>query len=188
VLELPSGPYSVIYADPPWPYYGDPNKNAAAGKHYKLMSQDELRSMDVRSIAAERSWLFLWATPARLHMATDLMTHWGFHYRNVAYFWRKTKRGGTPVSDRQGIRPTYTKTAWFELLLLGTSKPTGRMTPLGSDAHPSEIFAPREEHSKKPAVFRNLIVEQLGNLPRIELFARSRNAGWDSWGLEVPRE
>lgn len=166
-------------------YYGDPNKDAAAAKHYALMSQEELEALDVLALAEPRAWLFLWATPARLHMATALMGSWGFHYRNVAYVWRKTTKKGVPISDRQGVRPTYTKTAWFELLLVGTTKKTGRMTPLADEAHPSEILAPRGRHSAKPHRFRELIVQQLGDVSRIELFARECVPGWDCWGMEV---
>jgi N6-adenosine-specific RNA methylase IME4 len=46
-------------------------------------------------------------------------------------------------------------------------------------------FKPREEHSKKPEIIRNKIVELCGDLPRIELFARQKTEGWDSWGNEV---
>jgi N6-adenosine-specific RNA methylase IME4 len=46
----------------------------------------------------------------------------------------------------------------------------------------STIFAPREEHSKKPDVVRDKIVELFGDLPRIELFARQETPGWDVWG------
>ena len=42
-----------------------------------------------------------------------------------------------------------------------------------------------EGHSKKPDIVRNRIVELVGNLPRIELFARKSTPGWDSWGNEV---
>lgn len=43
----------------------------------------------------------------------------------------------------------------------------------------------REEHSKKPAIVRERIVELVGDLPRIELFARQTTDGWDCWGNEV---
>ena len=39
--------------------------------------------------------------------------------------------------------------------------------------------------SKKPDVAREKIVELMGDLPRIELFARQTAEGWDSWGNEV---
>ncbi len=47
------------------------------------------------------------------------------------------------------------------------------------------IMSPVEEHSKKPDVVRDRIVELLGDLPRIELFARQKPDGWDVWGNEV---
>ena len=47
------------------------------------------------------------------------------------------------------------------------------------------IETPIEEHSKKPAIVRDKIVELMGDLPRIELFAREKTDGWDVWGNEV---
>lgn len=47
------------------------------------------------------------------------------------------------------------------------------------------IMSVREEHSKKPNETRERIVELIGDLPRIELFARQTVDGWDSWGNEV---
>ena len=42
-----------------------------------------------------------------------------------------------------------------------------------------------QNHSKKPDCVRNKIIELCGDLPRIELFARNKYKGWDSWGNEV---
>lgn len=47
------------------------------------------------------------------------------------------------------------------------------------------IFAPLQEHSKKPDIVREKIIELLGDVPRIELFARQKTEGWDVWGNEV---
>ena len=41
------------------------------------------------------------------------------------------------------------------------------------------------EHSKKPNEVRERIVELVGNLPRVELFAREKHEGWDVWGNEI---
>jgi len=41
------------------------------------------------------------------------------------------------------------------------------------------------EHSKKPNEVGDRIVELMGDLPRIELFARQKTEGWDVWGNEV---
>lgn len=47
------------------------------------------------------------------------------------------------------------------------------------------IDAPIEEHSKKPDIVKDKIVELMGDLPRIELFARQKTKGWEVWGNEV---
>ena len=46
-------------------------------------------------------------------------------------------------------------------------------------------MAHRTRHSEKPAEVRDRIVQLLGDLPRVELFARQKVEGWDSWGNEV---
>ena len=43
----------------------------------------------------------------------------------------------------------------------------------------------RLSHSEKPSYFRDMIVEVSGNLPRIELFARTRTEGWDAVGFDI---
>lgn len=47
------------------------------------------------------------------------------------------------------------------------------------------IISPLEAHSKKPDETREKIVELMGDLPRVELFARQRIPGWEAWGNEV---
>jgi N6-adenosine-specific RNA methylase IME4 len=48
------------------------------------------------------------------------------------------------------------------------------------------VLAPRGRHSQKPEEVRDRIVELMGDIPRIELFARSGAEGWDCWGNEAP--
>ena len=47
------------------------------------------------------------------------------------------------------------------------------------------VLAPRGRHSAKPPEVRNRIVQLMGDLPRVELFARERCDGWSCWGSEV---
>ncbi len=42
-----------------------------------------------------------------------------------------------------------------------------------------------EEHSKKPEETRRRIEALMGDVPRVELFARRPASGWDVWGNEV---
>lgn len=41
----------------------------------------------------------------------------------------------------------------------------------------------RQSHSTKPDEARNRIIQLVGDLPRIELFARKKSLGWDVWGV-----
>lgn len=43
-----------------------------------------------------------------------------------------------------------------------------------------------EEHSKKPEEARRRIEQLMGDVPRIELFARRETPGWDVWGMKLP--
>ena len=55
------------------------------------------------------------------------------------------------------------------------------VTPKASISYHSPV----EEHSKKPDITREKIIELAGDLPRAELFARQKTPGWDVWGNEV---
>ena len=48
------------------------------------------------------------------------------------------------------------------------------------------IMSPIKQHSKKPDETRERIVALMGDVPRIELFARQKTEGWDVWGNEAP--
>jgi Transcriptional activator, adenine-specific DNA methyltransferase len=180
---FPDRRYAVILADPPWSYYGDPNKDQAAGKHYDLMSTADIAALPVRSITAPSAALFLWATGPRLPEAVKVMEAWGFHYRGAHSVWVKTARDGRIING-QGVRPTFTKPT-TEFLLVGSTCRRGRPLPIVTEAQSQVVLSPRGRHSEKPAVFRRRIVELLGDVPRIELFARERVDGWDAWGNEL---
>ncbi|OXP91170.1 adenine methylase, partial [Klebsiella pneumoniae] len=44
------------------------------------------------------------------------------------------------------------------------------------------VTAPRLENSRKPDIIREKLVQLLGDVPRIELFARQSSHGFDVWG------
>lgn len=180
---LPDKSYDIVYTDPPWYYYGSPVKDAAAGKHYPLMSLAELAEIDVRHMLNRRAAVFMWATCPRLDFALRLIEAWGLHYRGVAYVWVKVNKRGEIIAG-QGVVPTFTKPT-CELLLVATTTPTGRPFPILDLAQPQVVLHPRGSHSSKPAIFRTLIERLCGARPRIELFARSRAAGWDVWGADL---
>lgn len=47
------------------------------------------------------------------------------------------------------------------------------------------IMSHIEAHSKKPEEARRRIEQLMGDVPRIELFARQKSPGWSVWGNEL---
>lgn len=167
--------YDIIYADPPWSYRNMGNIQATANSHYKTMTLEDLKKLPVNKLASENSILFMWATFPKMDEALDLIKAWGFEYKTVGFTWvKKNKRGGNFF----GVG-WYTKSN-AEVCLIGVK---GK-APKVSNSVSSIIESIREEHSKKPDIIREKIIEFSGNIPRIELFARQQVGGWDCWGDE----
>ena len=168
--------YQIIYADPPWQYEQRSLKGAAE-KHYPTMSISDLCALPVADIAAADSALFLWATFPQLPAALKLIRAWGFTYKTIAFLWLKKNK----KSD-----------SWFYGLGFWT-RGNAEACLLATKGHPKRraanihqfIISPVQEHSKKPDEVREKIVDLMGDVPRIELFARSYTEGWDVWGNEV---
>lgn len=179
--------YDIIYADPPWAY--KQKGRGAAENHYPVMMTEELMNLPIRSIASDKAICFMWATFPNFAEALKLMAAWGFEYKTAAFVWvKKCKTKDSPFMGGG----SYTR-ANAEPLLLGTSKKTHArqqvinrsVKQIVATGEPEAIVEPRDEHSKKPDIFRDKIVELLGDVPRIELFARQRFPGWHAWGNEV---
>lgn len=179
----PAERYDVVYADPPWAYWGSGEKNAAAAKHYPLMALSEITALPVRELMSPRAALFLWATGPKLDAALKAIEAWGLHYRGVAYVWVKTTRDGRPLGG-QGVPPTFTKPT-TEFVLAATTMRRGRPFPILDLAQHQVLLAPRGAHSEKPAAIRARIEALCGERSRIELFARGEVPGWHSWGAEA---
>lgn len=188
-LEDGFGNYDIVYADPPWGYYGSKTKDAAAGKHYDLMADEDIKDLQVKSLFKKtkkkyNGALFLWATCPKLDLAISTIESWGLHYRGVAFVWVKTRKDGNIIYG-QGVPPTATKPT-TELCLLATTNKYGRPHKLKDAAVPQVILHSRGKHSEKPAIVREHIHKLYGPLDSIELFARDATPGWDRWGLEAP--
>ena len=168
--------YSIIYADPPWEYRNMGNIQATAASHYSTMKQADIEKLPVGELATDNSILFMWATFPKLQEALDTIKAWGFAYKTCGFTWVKKNKNG---SNFFGVG-WYTKSN-AEICLIGTK---GR-APKVSNKVSQIIESVREEHSKKPSITRDKIVEFCGDLPRIELFARQAVDGWDCWGNEV---
>ena len=126
----------------------------------------------------------MWATFPNIGEALKVMEAWGFRYKTAAFIWvKKNARSG---GNYMGLG-SYTR-ANAEVCLLGVTSGFKARMRVCSHSVRQVIEAPWQGHSKKPDEVRRRIVELLGDVPRIELFARQRERGWDAWGKEVPEE
>ena len=185
-LKNETQPFDVIYADPPWSYYGSGTKMGAAAKEYSLMSDQELLDLDlVPRLLSSRGVLFMWATSPRLDFAMKLIKHWGLTYRGIAFVWVKTRKDGTPIGA-QGVRPSIVKPT-TELVLAASRVKRGRPMPLASESVRQVILAPKRQHSRKPDEVAQRIEELYPNARRLAMFAPTPRPGWGAWGNETNR-
>lgn len=172
--------YNIIYADPPWKFN---NKNtggsmkSGADAQYKTMSISDIKKLPINDIAADDCVLIMWWVGSQPQEAIDLVKAWGFTIKNMnGFVWVKLTKKllaffGMGFWTRAGSESAI-------IAVKGKPKPLNK-----------NIRAVRHEvvgrHSEKPIAFMGDIVELCGDLPRVELFARSKAPGWDSWGNEI---
>lgn len=179
--------YNIIYADPAWSYYNDstaqPDCTTNRGMKrppYPVMSTKSIMELPVKDIAEDDAILFIWTTDYHLEKCMQVIKAWGFEYKTVGFTWAKKNKSGNQVC----FMGAYTMKSGVELCLLAT-KGKGAHKLVKKHNVKAYIESPRLEHSKKPDEIRERIVELLGDLPRVELFARHKFDGWDSWGNEI---
>lgn len=185
-------------------------EKSGAATHYDTLTIEQIAGLNVHGIAAVDSLCFMWVTGPQLDVGVDVLRSWGFRFVTTAFVWTKTGTTTTSAArvrellraegvDRAGIgrvvdgldgrlwpafqigQGAYTR-ANPEFVLLGRR---GRGVPRVNAGVRSEVLAPAGRHSAKPDEVADRIVKLLGDVPRIELFARAHRPGWWTWGNEV---
>jgi len=134
-------------------------------------------ALPVNTIAAKDCVLFLWVTMPKLNECFEIIKAWGFEYKTVAFTWIKKNKKADSLFWGMG---RWTR-ANAEVCLLATK---GKPKRISASVH-SVITTHIEKHSQKPSIVRSQILSLMGDLPRIELFAREKIKGWDAWGNEI---
>lgn len=169
--------YQIIYADPPWSYNDKMSGHSFSLDHeYQTQSKNWIANLNVGGLADKNCTLFMWAVSPQLPEALEVIKAWGFKYITVAFCWSKHTINKKKVSNLG--RWTMGN---IELCLLGRKGKPQRICKNIKQL----VEAERTKHSKKPEEVRKRIVELMGDIPRIELFARQKTKGWDVWGNEV---
>lgn len=171
-VELPTGKYSCLVVDPPWPMQKierDVRPNQVEFD-YPTMTEDELRAFPLPDVAGDDCHLYLWATQKYLPMALRLAEHWGFKYQCLLT-WRKNI-GFTPFSWMYSTEHVlFCTRGSLPLLRLGVRL---------------DFEAKVREHSRKPDEFYD-IVREVSPGPRLDVFSREKREGFDQYGNEVEK-
>ena len=192
--------------------------NRGATYKYHTMSVEDIKNLPVANISADDSIIFMWCTAPQLPVGLEVMAAWGYQYKTVAFNWIKLNKKPMLISVKEDVMRydgKYEKTVlpdnvklhdisnnafivtYSAFMGMGNyTRSNSEFCLLGIKGNPKRINAcvrqiimsPREEHSKKPDEVRDRIVQLMGDVSRIELFARQKVAGWDSWGNEIEND
>ncbi|MEG3981835.1 MT-A70 family methyltransferase [Microcoleus sp. T3B2] len=179
--------YRLIVCDPPWNFTLRETDATHRGRcPYPAMSDEQILSLPISAIAHQNSYLLLWVTNNHLPLGFRCLERWGFTYKSI-FTWVKTTKASTEQEPKVNFGIGHYGRNCTEHFLVATKGNPGSFTSHGLTNIPNTIFASRSKHSEKPQEFWTVadrLAEKLGG-SRIELFARTRHEGWDSWGAEV---
>ena len=180
--------YQIIYADPPWRFKnwsmselakrGEKWARKNGRSPYNVMDNADIYKLPVQEITDKDCILFLWATYPKLQEALETIRIWGFIYKTVAFTWVKQNK----VSNGFHFGLGYWTRGNPEICLLATKGKIKRQSKSVANLQISHLRG----HSQKPDNIRDEIMQLVGDLPRIELFARQKTEGWDTWGNQCP--
>uniref|UniRef100_A0A3Q1GJC4 Methyltransferase 4, N6-adenosine n=1 Tax=Acanthochromis polyacanthus TaxID=80966 RepID=A0A3Q1GJC4_9TELE len=164
--------FDLVVMDPPWE-----NKSVKRSRRYSCLPSSQLKRLPVPLLASPNCLVVTWVTnrPSHLRFVRDeLYPHWGVEVV-AEWFWVKVTTSGQFVFplDSPHKKP-------YEMLVLGRYRPS-------VDAS-TRFFSHSNHVIPLPHCF--LLTEVLkpyvgAEAKCLELFARSLQPGWTSWGNEV---
>lgn len=171
--------YKLIYADPPWQYRDKASSGDRGASHkYPVMNILDLQRLPVWDLADENCLLAMWWVAPMPLEAIKLVESWGFRLMTMKGFtWHKIHA----KSGKSCMGMGHLTRGNTEDILFAVKGKLPKRVNAGIIQH---VTAPRGRHSEKPDIFRQLLTELVGDVPKIELFCRDKKIGWDTWGNE----
>ena len=109
--------------------------------------------------------------------ALEVVRKWGITLRTMKGFcWHKRTKNGLSHFGMGNWTRANTEDCLFAV--------RGNIRRVNAGVR-QFIDAPLGRHSEKPAQARARLGQLIGDVPRIELFARSKTPGWSVWGRDV---
>nr|XP_019943107.1 PREDICTED: methyltransferase-like protein 4 [Paralichthys olivaceus] len=176
--------FDLIVMDPPWE-----NKSVKRSRRYSSLPSSQLKRLPIPLLASTNCLVVTWVTnrPSHLRFVRDeLYPHWGIEVV-AEWFWVKVTTSGQFVFplDSAHKKP-------YEVLVLGRYRPSADLSTSSSETSevPVEdsrliVSVPSALHSQKPSLSEVLKRYVGAEASCLELFARSLQPGWTSWGNEV---
>lgn len=163
--------YHTMLADPPWWEVGGGKIKRGADRHYALLKTPEIIEVLRQVPMAEDAHLYLWVTNNHLLDGLQVIEALGFRYiTNLVW-----------VKDSIGLGRYFR--GQYELCLFAV---WGKTLMKAEPTNVSTVInAKKREHSRKPDEVYP-IVERTSFPPFVEVFARTRRAGWDVVGNQAP--
>lgn len=184
-----TAPYSLIYTDPPWSfkaYSKDTGLDRAPAAHYETMSVLDMEPL--KPNAADNSLLAMWVYDPMIPDALWLAGAWGFEFVTVLFRWLKSANGQRRLFD-PGERLNFgmgyhTRGGGCEECWLFKR---GKGLPVLRHDIRKEFYSTIREHSRKPDEVAQWLVDLYGDVPRLEMFARTQRKGWTIMGNEITK-
>ena len=136
------------------------------------MTLADIKALDIPSLCDNNCVLFLWSTTPVIQEALEVIKSWGFKYKTMIT-WQKTN------NDCMGY--------WFRVCTEHLIIAIKGNVKAFRDMERTCYHEKRTKHSKKPEHFYETI-ERVTKGNRLELFARKKRDGWDSWGNEIKND
>ena len=177
-LPFPNKKYQIIYADPPWTYR-DKAKAGNRGVEFKYptLKLPQICALPVAEIAADDCLLAMWWVMPQPKEALAVVQSWGFTLKTMGGFtWHKQTKNEKSFMGMGSWTRCNPECCLFAV----RGKP--KRIDMGVRAF---LEAPWRPRTAKPPEVRDRLVQLMGDLPRIELFATEYTEGWDVWGNEV---
>ncbi|XP_056603026.1 N(6)-adenine-specific methyltransferase METTL4 [Triplophysa dalaica] len=172
--------YDLIVLDPPWE-----NKSVKRSNRYSSLASSQIKQLPVPALSSPGCAVVTWVTNRAQHrrfVREELYPHWGVEVI-AEWFWVKVTRMGEFVFplDSQHKKP-------YEVLVLGRYRTEDAVRTSAQEEIPRQrllLSVPSILHSHKPSLSA-VLKPYIGSDPKcLELFARSLQSDWTSWGNEV---
>lgn len=169
--------YKTLYIDPPWNEQGGGKIKRGADRHYSLMKTKDILNLPIQKLVHEDGChLYLWVTNNYLKDGLRCVEKWGFEYITLIT-WNK---------DRFGLGQYYRGITEHCIFAVTKKRLPYKITDDGKRRQGiTGFYEAKTIHSRKPIIMREMI-ETVSYSPKLELFAREYNEGWDVWGYEAP--